>query len=416
MTTHRNAAANKDQPMLPIDIRDRSPTTASTSLGRSSTAREPSAMAKPVRPAVVQWLDGEDEHWIRFEGPHDRRPTSQSNAVSFDPGKRHAAAPQTIRAESPCAAAAPNMASQWKLDCISEPLVVAPSMATEPLELDVTHLFGKGLASDQSVIQRFDQPQALAIDVPSRRDERPASLPAAVPTIPLAPTARSFERWEPAWEVDGWQFPAAVNRLAESLGESFQGLSEHLATACHDGLQVLAITSPHRGQGRTTQSLLIAKAAAAAGLRVALVDGDLQQPGLARSLALEVARGWSDALCERTPIDDVAVHALRDRITVVPLIRAGGRSTPTPATIEVLAMLDRLAIHHDLVIVDAGPILDVGATLIGAGPICRIDAAMIIRDSRQATASRDCQASAERLRHLGVEQVGLIDVIQSPRA
>jgi hypothetical protein len=69
-----------------------------------------------------------------------------------------------------------------------------------------------------------------------------------------------------------------------------------------------------------------------------------------------------------------------------------------------------LAIHHDLVIIDAGPLLDIGATLIGAGPVCRVDAAMVIRDRRQPQSGREVHGCAERLRRLGIDHVGAIEI------
>jgi Mrp family chromosome partitioning ATPase len=224
---------------------------------------------------------------------------------------------------------------------------------------------------------------------------------------PIAPA----EPLEPAWEIDAVIWPDACDWLSRTMGPGLAEVGRHLAESSRAGLRVLAITSPSPAQGRTTVTLTLARAAAEAGLRVAVVDGDLSHPDLCQSMHLDVSRGWCEALRDDMPLDEVAVYSLRERMTFIPMLSQP--SNTSPPTLQVLAMLDRLAQSYDLVLIDAGPIAGVGATLIGTGPVTRIDAAIVIRDMRTPQ-QHSMQGAAKRLRQLGIENLGVIENFAGP--
>ncbi|MBI4638182.1 MAG: CpsD/CapB family tyrosine-protein kinase [Candidatus Rokubacteria bacterium] len=132
-------------------------------------------------------------------------------------------------------------------------------------------------------------------------------------------------------------------------------------------LQVVAVTSPGVGDGKTTTAINLAGALAqSAEARVLLADIDLRRPAVARQLGLRGSRGGLlDVLMESglTP-EDTVEHLPRFNLSVLP---AGG---PAAAPYELLkssrfeALLDEARRRYDYVVLDTPPFAPV--------PDCRL--------------------------------------------
>ena len=87
---------------------------------------------------------------------------------------------------------------------------------------------------------------------------------------------------------------------------------------------VLAITSPGKGEGKTLTALnLAASLAMEVNYTVLLVDADLRHPSLHSHLGIPGQPGLSDYLLDDTPLADLLVHPKGiDHLTVLP----GGRA------------------------------------------------------------------------------------------
>jgi Mrp family chromosome partitioning ATPase len=130
----------------------------------------------------------------------------------------------------------------------------------------------------------------------------------------------------PTWEVDEFLWPATVSGLMQNQPDAIRDIGLHLQHASSIGLRTLAITSGERGVGRSTVAMCIAKAVSKTGLRVALVDCDCECPSLVDQLNLEVAHGWQECILNNVPLDEVAVHAVKEKITFFPLLSAWSNS------------------------------------------------------------------------------------------
>jgi exopolysaccharide/PEP-CTERM locus tyrosine autokinase len=86
---------------------------------------------------------------------------------------------------------------------------------------------------------------------------------------------------------------------------------------------VLAVTSPGTGEGKTLTALnLAASLALEVNYTVLLVDADLRHPGLHKHLGLPGDKGLSDYLLDDIPLSELLVHpAGIDHLTILP----GGR-------------------------------------------------------------------------------------------
>jgi Mrp family chromosome partitioning ATPase len=214
--------------------------------------------------------------------------------------------------------------------------------------------------------------------------------------------------FNPVWEVDRLQWPAVCIELIRQQEESLLRIASNLRNACDEGLQVLAVTSSQAGEGRTTVACCLARLAAISGLRVAFVDGDLDNPTLAYQTNLELDSDWKMALADRLPIEEIAVHSIEDQVTLIPLLEPVDEEEFAADDDRIAAMLRRLTESFDLVLIDAGP-LDSIRTLIT--PMCAqgvINAVVHVVDYRVST-TQSIESSLRRIRSSGVSSVGLVE-------
>lgn len=205
-----------------------------------------------------------------------------------------------------------------------------------------------------------------------------------------------------AWEVDMFEIPATTADLFFDE-DFFQGIANRMRDAVNDGLNSLVVTSAQSGEGRSTVAIGVAIAAAATGLKVALVDGDSEDPTLADDLRLDLEYGWIEAIRGTTPIDQIAVQSIQDGVTLFPLIPAKADSGSASAD-EVGTLMETLRGQFDLVVIDgptcAMPRLQQFAALV--------DTAIITRDASRTDDNTINELSA-RLQQSGVQGVGVVE-------
>jgi Mrp family chromosome partitioning ATPase len=218
----------------------------------------------------------------------------------------------------------------------------------------------------------------------------------------------SIQDFNSVWEVDELFWPEVSDELFKQQERSFNKVAAYLSDACRGGLSVLAVTSAVRGEGRTTVASCIARCAAKRGLKVVLVDGDLEHPSLADSLNLEIARGWSDALQENIPLEEVAVHSIEDQLTLIPLVTTEPSQDFSSTDSRIQSMLKRLTESFDLVVLDVPQVNSVGSRMIGAGTSPGIDAALLVTDCRIEDSQR-IETALRRLKNLGIQSVGVVE-------
>jgi Mrp family chromosome partitioning ATPase len=213
--------------------------------------------------------------------------------------------------------------------------------------------------------------------------------------------AETLTPFQAAWEVDVFDVPSTVADLFFE-GSLFQQVAERMAEAVDSGLKTVLITSNASGEGRSTAAIGIAMAAAAAGVKVALVDADTENPTLADDLRIELQSGWAEAVREGMPIKEVAIHAVEDGVTLIPLNppNAGGAATP----FEVIQLIDLLQSKFELILID-GP-SGVSANLHQCASV--VDSAVIVRDVTRTSSVAVAEFSI-RLRESGVQGVGVVE-------
>ena len=186
---------------------------------------------------------------------------------------------------------------------------------------------------------------------------------------PIAYQAPRVSRGLAKGVSNGFEEPL-VSLLAPTSfeAEQYRVLRHVVETLRKDAnLQVVAVSSPGVGDGKTTTSINLAGSLAqAADARVLLVDLDIRRPAVAHQLGLAGSkRSLVDALLDSSlTLEDVVEHLAQVNLSVVP---AGG---PARAPYELLqsprldALVDEARQRYDYVVLDTPPITPV--------PDCRL--------------------------------------------
>jgi capsular exopolysaccharide synthesis family protein len=138
--------------------------------------------------------------------------------------------------------------------------------------------------------------------------------------------------------------------------------------------QLMMITSPEPGDGKTTTALNLAITIALSGRKVLLIDADMRRANVHKLLGVERGPGLADVLSgERTA--DVVQDTLVDGLS---LLAAGVPSVPPTELLDterMRALLDSAADRYDAVIMDTPPVLAATDPIVLA-PYC--DAILVV--------------------------------------
>ena len=213
---------------------------------------------------------------------------------------------------------------------------------------------------------------------------------------------------KPAWEVDRLLWPTDVDQLYESESEYFRHAGEKLRDAIQEGLRVLGVSATHQGEGCTTIAICLARAAAAAGAKVALLDANLRSPQLGTVLGLDFARSWHETLNGETPLAEAAITAIADNVTLIPLTNKAAQQGLRLDSDAVNDILGQVAATFDIVLVDVGVPCEDGRSCFQGGVACPLDAAIIVRDVR-VTSEEETLELVSRYTELGIDAVGIAE-------
>lgn len=154
---------------------------------------------------------------------------------------------------------------------------------------------------------------------------------------------------------------ASMDIAVESLRNFRAALQFSMAHAVNN---IVLITGPTAGMGKSFVSANLAAIVGASGRKVLLIDADLREGQLHRYFSSGRVGGLSDLLAEARPVEDLL---RKDVIANVDFISTGSLP-PDPSELllrpSLAALLQELAPRYDLVLIDGTPILAVSDSLI----------------------------------------------------
>lgn len=255
--------------------------------------------------------------------------------------------------------------------------------------------------SSQVVHRRFDQPAGQSLH--SHREPTARQAPETTPAAnDPKQSVTAKDPLQPIWEVDAFDIPSSIADLffEERL---FELVAKRIHDAVNEGLQSLIVTSTKAGEGRSTIAIGMAMAAAASGLHVALVDGDVEDPTLADDLRLDIEFGWLEAARGGLPLSQIAIYSIEDSVTLIPMMPRP-TATTGPSITEVKKLIADLDDQFDLVIIDGPsgdmPLIEQYSAMVDSG---------IIAWDKSRTDLNTINELSSRMQQAGVSGVGIVE-------
>jgi polysaccharide biosynthesis transport protein len=158
-------------------------------------------------------------------------------------------------------------------------------------------------------------------------------------------------------EVPSWRGKRATGPVTLTSPESpaSQAFKTARSTLLLLGAQVILVTSPGQGEGKTSTTANLGVALAQGGKRVAIVSCDLRRPRLHRLFDRDSDVGLTDVLRGSALLDQALIETHVPRLHLLP----SGPSTENPSEMlgsdAMTRLLDELRLRFDFILLDTAP-------------------------------------------------------------
>ncbi|MNM92803.1 Tyrosine-protein kinase wzc [compost metagenome] len=245
---------------------------------------------------------------------------------------------------------------------IVDPAVVDTANPVKPrkaLIVAIATLLGGFLSVAFVFLQRMLNP---GIEDPADIEALGLPVYAAIP-LSVSNTLPKLRKGKHGTRVvaDGRQHLLAVSAPADPTVEALRSLRTSLHFAMLEAKNnILTISGPRPGVGKTFVSTNLAAVIAQAGQRVLVIDADMRKGTLHKILGVSPQKGLSDVLGGKLSVDEV-IHPVSGLDNMHYMVR--GDIPPNPAELlmhpRFAQLLQDMSGKYDLVIVDTPPILAV---------------------------------------------------------
>ncbi|HEY7875201.1 MAG TPA: CpsD/CapB family tyrosine-protein kinase [Actinomycetota bacterium] len=140
------------------------------------------------------------------------------------------------------------------------------------------------------------------------------------------------------------------------VGSAFRTLRTNLEREWQDRtIDIIVVTSPSSGDGKTTVSALFAESLARLGGQVLLVDADLRRPALAKTFKYNPDGGFAAVLRETKSLEEAVQEGWTEGLAVLP-------TEPDPDAGDLIArrfdaVMQDAREKYDVVVIDTPPLL-----------------------------------------------------------
>jgi capsular exopolysaccharide synthesis family protein len=170
-------------------------------------------------------------------------------------------------------------------------------------------------------------------------------------------------------------------------------------------VQIVLVTSPHAGEGKTAVAANLAVAYAQDGRSTILLDADLRRPDVHRMFGIPDAPGLTNLLRDdRLAIADVLVSTEQPGLRLLPV----GEAAPNPAELlgsnRMGVLLESMRAIADVIVVDSAPL---GLVADPALLAQRTDGTVIVVKAG-STPTAALEEGVEMLRRAGVAPLGVV--------
>lgn len=237
--------------------------------------------------------------------------------------------------------------------------IAHPVKPRKALVVVIATMLGGLLATAFVFLQRMLNP---GIEDPAVIEELGLPVYATIPlSVSTALPKLRKGKHGPRVVADGRQHLLAVSSPADPTVEALRSLRTSLHFAMLEAKNnILTISGPRPGVGKTFVSSNLGAVIAQAGQRVLVIDADMRKGTLHKLLGISHQKGLSDVLGGKLAVE-AAIHPVPGLDNMHYMVR--GDIPPNPAELlmhpRFQQMLEALSAQYDLIIVDTPPILAV---------------------------------------------------------
>lgn len=209
---------------------------------------------------------------------------------------------------------------------------------------------------------------------PSERAAEPSHHPAPPPSAsaPAAPPARPragaglLGRLRPRRMGRARSEAGALNKRRIALlqpesfvAEQFRTLRARIdSIASERPIRTIAVTSALAGDGKSMAAIGLAVVSSMnVGRRVLLIDCDLRDPAVHRSLGLRVGDGVAEVLREEAKLEDAVIRVEGTQLDVLPVRSVPSNPSELLASSRMQQLLELAATRYDRIVLDLPPTL-----------------------------------------------------------
>lgn len=228
-----------------------------------------------------------------------------------------------------------------------------------------------------------------------------------IATIPHSEEAHEIERkmGRAALQPNGSRKLLAMDAPADNVLESLRGFRACLQFTMREAdNNVIVITGPTPGVGKTFLSANFATVLASVGKRVLLVDGDLRTGHLHRYFGGERSAGLAELIRGQSAAGQLIQRNVADNVDFLPAGNAGNRAAELLGHENFGRVLQALSGQYDYVLVDTAPVLAVADALTVAAHAGAVF--NVVRAGKSTR--REIEETVRRIEHAGHAVTGVV--------
>lgn len=231
-------------------------------------------------------------------------------------------------------------------------------------------------------------------------------------TIPRSP--QQIELYKNIKNKDPGLHVLAVNRPQDAAIESLRSLNTAFQFAMLSAKNnIIIITGPTPGIGKSFISVNFAAILGASGKRVLLIDAELRKGYTNQYFDIGRKNGFSELAIGQISIDDAVHKNVMENVDYI----STGQIPPNPSELIInpnsMEIIKKYAEKYDLVIIDTAPVLAVADTLAITN---QVGAVFLVTRAEVSTLGEIAEAR-KRIQNAGGDVTGVIfnDVTEKPR-
>jgi polysaccharide biosynthesis transport protein len=248
---------------------------------------------------------------------------------------------------------------------------IRPSFPKVWLVVGLAGVLGVGLGSVLALLSDYLDPRVKTLE----QAEATSGVPgvAAVPLVGLRELARmakrgrrELQRYDPrvARLLPAPLQPPLMRYVVERPTSMFAEAIRTVRLAVQqaggaNSNRIVLVTSAIDGEGKTTLAANLALSFATIGIKTILVEGDLRNPEMTRSLCPRVTSGLLEVAIGDVPLHQAVLIDSSTGLSILPAPSAEGNAMLADLMFSARmgSVFEELRLHYDVIVVDAPPVI-----------------------------------------------------------